>query len=119
MQPSCAIDIFQHFYSNRPSPARATPIRQRPIPKAAAPLSVEELPVALALASAPVSEELAKPVCIAVTEAESVLPVTLAEVWVAGAVPNVVLVPYTDAALQFCSRCCWTVKTPGSFGQLL
>ncbi len=111
--------LFQHFYSTRPSPARATPIKQRPISKPAAPLSVEELPVALALASAPVSEELAKPVWIAVSEADSVLPVRLAEVWVAEAVPNVVVVPYTDAALQFCSRCCWTVKTPASFGQLL
>ncbi len=78
--------------------------------------SADALALALALAAAPVLDAPAKPVRTAVPD-DSVV-VALVEALVTGAVPNVVVLPYTEAALQYCSRCCWTVATPGSLGQL-
>jgi len=95
--------------------------RPPPTCRPAAPLWDEDDALALApelaLADVSVLEAVANPVWTAVLDVP--LVAVVAAVLVADAVPYVVVEPYTEAALQYCSRCCWTVETPGSLGQLL
>jgi hypothetical protein len=77
----------------------------------------EWLLVALALAESVLVPE-AKPDCT-IPDSELSLVVVVAVDPVADAALALVVVPYTEAALQFCSRCCWTMLTPTSLGQLL
>ena len=108
------------LYKTSPNPARATARRPRATSNPAAPLPESEELVALALEEESVPEPVAKPLWMAVSEVVvAVLVNGTCEVLTATLARVLLVEGYAEAAVQYCSRCCWTVVTPGSEGQLL